>query len=65
VSTHDFAYAVDPLSVSEVARWLGLHPHSVKRIPPIDLPFFRVGTRGDRRYRMDDVRAYIERRAER
>jgi hypothetical protein len=65
VSTADYAYAVDPLTSREVAAWLGVHPNTVKRIPPTDLPYFRVGARGDRRYRVDDVCAYIERRTTR
>lgn len=46
----------------EVAHFLGVHVNTVKRLPPEDLPFFRVTSRGDRRYRFEDVRAYIERR---
>jgi hypothetical protein len=65
VSIPDFAYAVDPLSAREVARWLGVHPNTVKNIPSDQLPFFRIGSRGDRRYMTEDVRAYINRRAER
>jgi excisionase family DNA binding protein len=48
-----------PVSVSEVARLLGVHTNTVKRIDPEHLPYFRVGSRGDRRYQRDDVRAYI------
>jgi hypothetical protein len=51
--------------VREVAAWLGIHPNTVKRIPSADLPFFTISTRGDRRYHVDDVRAYIERRTTR
>jgi hypothetical protein len=62
VSAIDYAFATDPLTVREVAAWLGIHPNTVKRIPPADLPYFTVGSRGDRRYRVEDVRSYIERR---
>lgn len=60
--TTDYAFATDPLTAREVAAWLGIHPNTVKRIPPADLPYFRATARGDRRYHVDDVRAYIERR---
>jgi hypothetical protein len=49
------------LSTSQVARQLGVHPNTVKRLSPFILPYFRVGTRGDRRYRLEDVEAYIVR----
>jgi prepilin-type N-terminal cleavage/methylation domain-containing protein len=38
---------------------------SVKAIPPEELPFFVVNGRLDRRYRLSDVLAYIERRTRR
>lgn len=53
------------LSASAVAKRLGVHLNTVKRIPPSELNFFRIGSRGDRRYRLADVEAYIERRSER
>ncbi len=43
----------------QVARYLGLHANTVKRIPFALLPFSRVTTRGDRRYRESDVMAYV------
>jgi hypothetical protein len=52
------------LTSSEAAARIGVHPNTVKRIPPDELPYYRVGARGDRRYRYTDVIAYIERRAE-
>ena len=52
------------LNVAEVARHLGCHPNTVKRIPPRELPFFRIGSRGDRRYELDDICSYIERHRE-
>ena len=53
---------IGPLSVREVARHLGVHPNTVKRIPARELPFFRVTRRGDRRYRLEDVEHYIQAR---
>jgi hypothetical protein len=49
----------DLVDVAEAARLLGLHVNTTKRLDPADLPYFRVGTRGDRRYRLGDVRAYL------
>jgi excisionase family DNA binding protein len=53
---------VSILSVNEVAEYLRVHRNTVKRIPPDELPYFRVGHRGDRRYRLQDVLAYIRER---
>jgi excisionase family DNA binding protein len=53
------------LKPREVSEWLGIHVNTVKRMSDRgELPYFRVGLRGDRRYRPADVRAYIERRSE-
>jgi excisionase family DNA binding protein len=52
-----------PLRIAQVAELLGVHRHTVKRIPVEELPYFRVGRRGDRRYIIEDVRRYIEERA--
>lgn len=57
-------FHVGPLNVPEVANWLGVHVNTVKRIPPEEMPYFRVGSRGDRRYQIEDVKAYIIRRTE-
>jgi excisionase family DNA binding protein len=46
----------------EVAQLLGVHWRTVKRLPPSELPYVRVNARGDRRYRLEDVQAYLERR---
>ena len=54
---------VSPLSASEVALHLGVHINTVKKIPDNELPYFRIGSRGDRRYRIEDVERYIERRS--
>lgn len=51
-----------PMTPQQVARKLGVHVNTVKRLPPEELPYFRVTTRGDRRYRPEDVDAFIERR---
>lgn len=50
------------LSVSEVAQLLRVHVNTIKRIPPNELPYFRVGHRGDRRYWLRDVTNYIQKR---
>jgi len=43
---------------------LSLNVNTVKRIPPTELPFYRIGTRGDRRYRPEDIEQYLrEKRA--
>lgn len=47
------------MTVPEVADYMGVHMNTVKRIPPEELPYFRFGTRGDRRYEQTDVDAYI------
>lgn len=49
------------LNVNDVARALGLHNNTVKKISPSELPYMRVTSRGDRRYWYEDVNAYIER----
>ena len=56
------ALETEALTVNEVGLWMGAHPNTVKRIPPSDLPFFRLGNRGDRRYLQADVISYIVRR---
>lgn len=50
------------LRLSQVAEYLSVHPNTVRRIHPLDLPFFRVGNRGDRRYRPQDVERYLKAR---
>lgn len=49
----------DLVDVAAVARMLGLAVNTTKRLPPGELPYFRVTSRGDRRYRLGDVRAYL------
>lgn len=50
------------LSAAEVAEWFHVHRNTLRNIPASDLPFTRVGSRGDRRYAYGDVVAYLERR---
>lgn len=42
-----------------VADLLGLSLAATKRIPPDELPYARVGARGDRRYQAEDVAGYL------
>jgi len=50
------------LTAREVALYMGVHLNTVKRLPASDLPFTRVVRRGDRRYHIEDVDSYLERR---
>ncbi len=50
------------LRASQVANVLGVHVNTVKRMPRDELPFFLIGTRGDRRYRASDVEFYMRKR---
>lgn len=48
------------LTVSEVAHILHVHPNSVRRWTDLALlPSYRVGTRGDRRFKWDDIAAFL------
>jgi excisionase family DNA binding protein len=50
------------LTASEVADMLHLHVNTVKRLGDRgELPFYRVCKRGDRRFRYDDVLAFLQR----
>lgn len=49
----------DLVDVREVSRLLGIHINTAKRLASAELPYFRIGNRGDRRYRLGDVRAYL------
>jgi excisionase family DNA binding protein len=53
---------IGPLTPMEVAKYLGIHVNTVKRIPACELPYMRVTNRGDRRYHPEDVQAYIDQR---
>lgn len=57
--------ATHPLTPIEVAKRLRVHVNTVKRIPARELPYFRIGSRGDRRYMISDVDAYIKSKTER
>ena len=50
------------LTAREIAQALSVHVNTMKRIPSCDLPYTRVGSRGDRRYHPEDVQSYIDRR---
>ena len=54
---------IDPnrlYKATDVARFLDLHPDSVYRIPPFQLPRVRVGPRGGAtRFRGADVLLYL------
>jgi len=47
-------------NVSETADALGISRNTLKRLAYTDLPFWRVGSRGDRRYSPDDVQRYVD-----
>jgi excisionase family DNA binding protein len=50
------------LTASEVARMLHLHVNTVKRLGDRgELPFYRVCKRGDRRFRLEDVKTFLDR----
>jgi excisionase family DNA binding protein len=49
------------LTASEVAEMLHLHVNTVKRLGDRgELPFYRVCKRGDRRFRFEDVMAFLD-----
>jgi excisionase family DNA binding protein len=49
------------LTASEVAEMLHLHVNTVKRLGDRgELPFYRVCKRGDRRFRLEDVRTFLD-----
>ena len=48
------------LTVSQVARIMSAHPNSVRRWADMGrLPSYRIGFRGDRRFRADDVDIFL------
>lgn len=49
----------DLVDVVGLAKLLFVHVNTAKRIPASELPYARIGGRGDRRYRLGDVRAYL------
>jgi excisionase family DNA binding protein len=54
--------AMDWLGTTEAARWLGVHPNTLKRwcdegkAPPHQ----RIGTRGDRRFRVNELERWVQ-----
>ena len=49
------------LRISEVANQLGAHINSVRRWADVGLlPCYRIGVRGDRRFKVEDVQVYLE-----
>ncbi len=52
--------SVGLIGASAAAKIMGVHPNTVKRIDTNLLPFYRVGSRGDRRYRVEDVYEYLK-----
>ena len=53
------------LTVSQAARLLNAHPNSVRHWADSGLlPVFRIGRRGDRRFRAKDVAEFIAAREE-
>ena len=48
------------LTVAEVAQRLHAHPHSVRRWADAGLLHcYRIGFRGDRRFKLDDVEEFL------
>lgn len=50
------------LTAVQVADRLGVHINTVKHIPASELGYYRLGTRGDRRYDVDDLVDYMRAR---
>jgi len=49
------------LTTTEVAHLLHVHPNTVRRWANNGLlPSYRLGTRGDRRFKREEVEAFIE-----
>jgi excisionase family DNA binding protein len=46
------------ITAVEAAQLLGVSPRTVKRMRSSELPYWRVGSRGDRRYSRADVERY-------
>ena len=48
------------LTVSEAARLLNAHPNSIRRWADMGLlPVYRIGRRGDRRFKQEDVDGFL------
>ena len=50
------------LRADDIAARLRMSPRRVRLIPAHELPYVQLETRGERRYRPDDVDAYLEHR---
>ena len=49
------------LTISEVAHLLGAHVNSVRRWADLGLlPSYRIGLRGDRRFRPDEISSFLD-----
>ena len=49
------------LTVSEAALMLSAHPNSVRRWSDMGLlPAYRIGLRGDRRFKLEDITRFLE-----
>lgn len=54
------------LTVSQVAEILNVHPNSVRRWADMNLfPSYRIGFRGDRRFKAEDVSGFLDARMHR
>ncbi len=48
------------LTTTEAARYLGVHPNTVRRWESRGLlPAYRLGTRGDRRFLREDIDRFL------
>lgn len=54
--------AGDYIGIKEAAVMLDVHYNTVRRIPPSELPYWRLGNLGHRRYDPRDVQRYMDRR---
>lgn len=59
-------HGLDWLSTTDAARWLGVHPNTLKRMCEDGTapPHQRVGRRRDRRFRVTDLEQYLKDHAE-
>jgi len=56
-------WLADPfLDLEGVARRLGVSIRRARSIPPEELPYLQLERRGHRRYRLEDLERYLERR---
>ncbi len=56
-------YSEPLLKVSQVADLMNAHPNSVRRWADIGLlPSYRIGLRGDRRFKLRDIHGFLRNR---